>query len=157
MPNPRAPMSNPRAGGNSAIQLPPQPRTVSYYDDKGQIRLDLLDGEAQKLAEELARTELKSTQLRRYYHEVVNLQRRLDQLAAGSSREQAFECLRADFKLLKAKAHYANRRSKNMFPDRLLQFFVDHTHAVKTVQDFDAFCRHFEAVVGFFQYMKRED
>jgi len=150
-------MSNPRAGGNSAIQLPPQPRTVSYYDDEGRIRLDLLDSRAQELAEELARTELKSTQLRRYYHEAVNLQRRLGQLAAGGSREQAFECLRADFKLLKAKAHYANRRDKKMFPDRLLQFFVDHTHAVKTVKDFDAFCRHFEAVVGFFQYMKKEE
>lgn len=157
MPNPRATSGNPQAGGNSGTKAPLAPRAVSYFDDKKQIRPQLLDEEAQAVARELAGTRLAPTQLRRYYHEVVNLQRRLDQLAAGSSREQAFECLRADFKLLKAKAHYANARSQSMFPDPLLQFFVDHTHAVKTVQDFDAFCRHFEAVVGFFQYMKRED
>ena len=157
MPNPRATSGNPQAGGNSGTKAPPAPRAVSYFDDKKQIRPQLLDEEAQAVARELAGTRLAPTQLRRYYHEVVNLQRRLDQLAAGSSREQAFECLRADFKLLKAKAHYANARNPGMFPQPLLQFFVNHTHSVKDVRDFDAFCRHFEAVVGFFQYMKKEE
>lgn len=150
----RSPM--PRQGGQKPSGQPRsdvQPRPVVYFDGRS-VRPALLDEEARKLAKEISG--VKTTQLRRFYNSVVQLQRRLDQLAekqpGSNGREAAFEQLRAEFKLLKARAHYAHARSEKMFPKPLLQFFVDHSHAVKTVRDFDAFCQHFQAVVGFHQY-----
>ncbi|MDW8130338.1 MAG: type III-A CRISPR-associated protein Csm2 [Bryobacterales bacterium] len=137
-----------------------QPQKVVYFGSDGQIRPELLDGEAREVARALA-GKVNKTQLRRYYHDVMNLQRRLslmaEQLRGSDRRQQAFARLRADFMMLKAKAHYANGRSRTTFPDELLQFFVNHTHAVKTVDDFDAFCRHFQAVVAFHEYFGKEE
>lgn len=155
MPAPNHPPAPRQAGQKSSGQARAdvQPRPVVYFDGRS-VRPELLDEEARKLAKEIS--SVKTTQLRRFYNSVVQLQRRLDQLAekqpGPNAREAAFEQLRAEFKLLKARAHYAHARSKQMFPSRLLQFFVDHTHAVKTARDFDAFCQHFQAVVGFHQY-----
>lgn len=153
-PGPQSGRANP-GGGGSPGPHPLNPQAVQYYTPDGAIRPELLDAEADNFAQELVKTKkLTTTQLRRYYNEVINLQRRLDEMTAGGSREQAFERLRADFKLLKAKAYYAYGRNKEIFPKELLQFFVNHTHAVRTVRDFDAFCRHFQAVVGFHKYYK---
>lgn len=155
MPGPNHPPAPKQGGQKSSGQARAdvQPRPVEYFKGRS-VRPELLDEEARKLAKEISG--VKTTQLRRFYNNVVQLQRRLDQLAENqadpNAREQAFDRLRAEFKLLKARAHYAYARSEKMFPKPLLQFFVDHTHAVKTVRDFDAFCQHFQAVVGFHQY-----
>lgn len=142
---------NPGGGGASRPDV--QPRPMSYFDGQS-VRPELLDEEAREFAKRIR--DVKTTQLRRFYNSIVQLQRRLDQLAENqpgpNAREAAFERVRAEFKLLKARAHYANARSQRMFPNELLQFFVDHTHAVRTARDFDAFCQHFQAVVGFHQY-----
>lgn len=157
-PTPRTPGArvNPQNQGRTEVQ--PQP--VQYFGQDRQIRPQLLDDEARDFARKLA-GKVNKTQLRRYYNEVVNFQRRLDlmaeQLQGPDRRQQAFARLRADFLMLKAKAHYANGRSKRTFPDELLQFFVNHTHAVKNVNDFDAFCRHFQAVVAFHEYFGKEE
>ncbi len=134
-----------------------EPREWAYFEGEGEaasIRPQLLDEEAKELAQQLK--DMAKTQLRRYYNEVLNLQRRLDvtseKLGGPQHREDAFRKLRIDFLMLKAKAHYAHARSKKIFPRPLLEFFVNHTHSVKTARDFDAFCRHFQAVVAFHQY-----
>ena len=55
--------------------------------------------------------------------------------------------------MLKAKAVYANGRDRgHTFPNEMLQFVVSHVHGVKTARDFDAFCRHFQAVVAFHKF-----
>jgi CRISPR-associated protein Csm2 len=156
MPNPdrRPAGSQGRPNAGSKQSRPDvQPREIKYFEGSS-VRPELLDEEAREFAEQIR--SVKTTQLRRFYNSVVQLQRRLDQLAeqrpGPQAREDAFERLRAEFKLLKARAHYAHARSERMFPEALLQFFVDHTHAVKTARDFDAFCQHFQAVVGFHQY-----
>ncbi len=160
MPNPR-PQSQ-SAGPNPQAQRRADltPQSVAYFGADGQIRLELLDGEARAFAQKLA-GKINKTQLRRYYNEVVHLQRRLDlmaeQIQGPDPRQEAFDRLRAEFVMLKAKAHYANGRSRRVFPDELLQFFVNHTHAVKNVRDFDAFCRHFQAVVAFHEYYGKEE
>lgn len=157
-PNPKGPAagSKPQPQGRTDVQ----PQSVTYFDAKQQLRPELLDDEAREFARRLA-GKINKTQLRRYYNEVVNLQRRLDlmaeQIQGANRREQAFARLRAEFKMLKAKAHYANGRSKKTFPDELLQFFVNHTHAVNSAREFDAFCRHFQAVVAFHEYYGKEE
>lgn len=160
MVNPQAKKPANQAKGPKEQRPDIKPQPVTYFGAEGQIRPELLDGEAREFAKTLA-GKINKTQLRRYYNDVVNLQRRLELLAqriqAPDSREQAFNRLRAEFKMLKAKAHYANGRSKKTFPDELLQFFVNHTHAVNTARDFDAFCRHFQAVVAFHEYYGKEE
>lgn len=153
--NPANPQNRPRE------QRPDvQPQPVIYFDNTGQIRPELLDVEAREFAKQLA-GKINKTQLRRYYNDVVHLQRRLDLMAqqgqGPQAREEAFARLRADFKMLKVKAHYANGRSKSTFPDELLRFFVNHTHQVNSARDFDAFFRHFQAVVAFHEYYGKEE
>jgi CRISPR type III-A-associated protein Csm2 len=148
---------NQHSGSGNQARPDVTPNGVTYFDGAG-IRPALLDEEARQLAVDIRN--VKKTQLRRYYNGVIQLRRRLEQLAQNETgpdaREKAFERLRAEFKLFKARAHYAHARDGRMFPQRLLQFFVDHTDAVKTVRDFDAFCQHFQAVVGFHQYYGRD-
>jgi CRISPR-associated protein Csm2 len=135
----------------------PQPKEVRYFTKEGNLSASLLEQEAEQTAKALQR--MKSSQLRRFYDDVVSLRRRLD-LEAGAGqggRDAAFDMLRAEFKMLKAKAAYANRRDEGKtFPDEMLQFVVNHVHAVKTARDFEAFCRHFQAVVAFHKYFAKE-
>lgn len=139
-------------GGNPAMAIP-QPKPVRYYTEQGNLNATLLEQEAEETAKALQR--MKASQLRRFYDDVVSLRRRLD-LEAGAGdggREAAFETLRAEFKMLKAKAVYANGRDRGRtFPNEMLQFVVSHVHAVKTARDFEAFCRHFQAVVAFHKF-----
>ncbi len=147
-------------GGGGRSQPPariPEPRPVTYFVD-GRPNPRLMDDDAQQLGEALANEDnLKPSQLRRYYDDVLTLRSRLDALARkpGPAREQAFALLRADFKMLKAKAAYAYGRQ--LIRDRLLRFFVDHVHSVQTANDFDVFCRHFQAVVAFHKFYKPKD
>jgi CRISPR-associated protein Csm2 len=133
----------------------PQARDVVYYEGE-KLRPELLDTEAESWARDLH--QVAPSQLRRFYDDVTNLRQRL--LAATRSRglspEQAFEELRADFKMLKAKAVYAHGRSDKTFPHELLQFFIDHVHSVATARDFDAFCKHFQAVLAFHKFYGKE-
>ena len=125
----------------------PMPRPINYFRD-GKLLPELLDREAERVARQLDR--VSTSQLRRFYEDVLNLRRRL-------AAEHAWEALRADFKMLKAKAVYANGRSERTFPREFLQFFIDHVEAVKTARDFEAFCKHFQAVVAFHKFYGRED
>lgn len=141
-------------GGPSQTSRTPDP--VQYYKD-GLLKIDLVDKEAEDVADELADAGLENTQLRRYYENVLALKRRLEHESANNGngdRDQVFARLRPEFKLMRAKAHYANARDRRTFPDRFLKFFESHTRSVQTVKDFDAFCKHFEAVVAFHRYKK---
>lgn len=128
--------------------LPP----VKYFDEKGKLRPELLDEEAMQVGEALARAELESAQLRRFYGDVLSLRRRFEIRSAGvplSQRADVFADILPEFRLLRAKAFYANKRSKKILPDEMKNFIQRHVDAVKSWQDFLAFCRHFEAVVAF--------
>jgi len=145
------------SGGNREPNRIPEPKMITYFID-GKPNPKLMDEDADRLGEELARQDnLKPSQLRRYYDDVLTLRSRLDAIARkpGQEREQAFSLLRADFKMLKAKAAYAYGRQ--LIKDRLLQFFVNHVYSVKSADDFDMFCRHFQAVVAFHKFYKPKD
>ncbi len=135
-----------RPSGNQPSQMPtiPKPEKVEYLRND-HLREELVDVEAQNWAERFK--DVKPTQLRRFYEHVLALKRRLDE---SPNPQQLFEAIRAEFKMLKAKAVYTAGRNNKLQP--LLQFFVNHTAAVKTLKDFEAFLKHFEAVVAFHKF-----
>jgi CRISPR-associated protein Csm2 len=135
---------------NDARQLP-QPQRVQYFDSEGRLRPALVDEEAEEWARKFAG--IKASQLRRFYETVLSLKRRLE--LAAESGDAGFDRLRAEFKMLRAKAVYTQGRAASR--DRvaftnLLQFFTNHTAAVRDARDFAAFCQHFQAVMAFHKF-----
>ena len=129
----------------------PTPQTVAYFQPDGSLVSALMDSQAEDLAQRLS--QVTTTQLRRFYDDVLTLRQRLAaEQRQGRDKEAVFNDLRADFKMLKAKAVYAHGRSEKTMPRPLLQFFIDHVAAVNSARDFEAFCKHFQAVVAFHKF-----
>ncbi|MGQ9634952.1 MAG: type III-A CRISPR-associated protein Csm2 [Bryobacteraceae bacterium] len=129
---------------------------MKYYEN-GKLRPALLDEEAMQVGKLLARSGLRSAQLRRFYGDVLALRRRFESASAGTpieERESVFQEILPEFRLLKAKAFYANKRK--ILPMEMKNFLERHVRAVKTWEDFHAFCRHFEAVVAFHYAFAKE-
>jgi CRISPR-associated protein Csm2 len=129
----------------------PRPEPQKYFDEKGILRVALVDEEAEKIAKECR--EVSNTQIRRFYSQVMNFRRRIE-LAQESQQitaEQAFEKIKPEIRMLKAKAVYTKQRPGSKMPEVLLRFFINHT-AVNTWREFEAFCKHFEAVVAFHRF-----
>jgi len=115
-----------------------------YYKDVENeiIREELLDSKAQELAEsfklsEPKRTPLSQTQLRRFFNDLKNLEKRLDQ--------SSFERMKPLIKMVKSKVVY----SREKIPSTFENFMNKSISAIQTENDFRAFMLHFEAVVGF--------
>lgn len=129
----------------------PTPQPVIYFQQDGSLVPTLMDSQAEDLAQQLSR--VTTTQLRRFYDDVLTLRQRLAaEQRQGRDKEAVFNDLRADFKMLKAKAVYAHGRSEKTMPRPLLQFFIDHVAAVNNAREFEAFCKHFQAVVAFHKF-----
>jgi len=144
------------AGGRTreieeALRPPAQP-PVYFAPNSGAVRAELLDGEAQRTARELA--PIPASQLRRFYAEATALKRRLE-LATTSIPDDEVQ---AQMALLKAKAAYTCRR-QDRYPIELVRFFARHAAAVKGKDDFQrGFQPHFEAVMAYhrvFEIKKR--
>jgi CRISPR-associated protein Csm2 len=132
----------------------PNQQRVQYFRSDGLPDADMVDQKAEEQARKLG--QVATSQLRRFYEDVTVLKRRIDQAAnEGQPREKVFERFRADFKMLRAKAYYAHGRNKRVFPVEFLEFFEQHVLSVRTVQEFDAFCQHFQAVVAFHKFYAR--
>jgi CRISPR type III-A-associated protein Csm2 len=124
--------------------LVPTNQRISYLRkvaDRTAIEPRLIDEDAQQIAKQLSKEGLETTQLRRFYEPVVGLRQRA--LAGRVS----FEDIKAELLMLKARAAYAWKR-KNV-PESLVRFFTEHAHWVGNLDEFKAFCRHFEAAVAY--------
>ncbi len=144
-------------GAQAAGQQNRPVEKVKYFDDKGNLRVELVDREAEEQARGLK--DVRTSQLRRYYEDVLGLRRRLEYELAnrtGVDEEAGFAALRPEFKMLRAKAYYANKRSAKVFPEEFKQFFERHVQSVETAKQFRAFCKHFEAVVAFHKVYAKE-
>ena len=139
-------------GGHSPeLKSLPAPRPVTYFQPDGALAPALMDSQAEDLAQQL--NQVTTTQLRRFYDDVLTLRQRLAaEQRQGHDKEAVFNELRADFKMLKAKAVYAHGRSEKTCPRPLLQFFIEHVAAVNNARQFEAFCKHFQAVVAFHKF-----
>ncbi len=130
---------------------------IQYFDKDGNIRAELLDGEAKKIAESFIRRipdnrrggtrvdqrqSLTAAQLRRFYGDFKQLQKK--------ASAQGFGKVRPLIKMAKSKAAYAANPGNPKIPETFRKFITDNVDAIHEEKDFDAFMLHFEAVVGFF-------
>ena len=127
-----------------------------YLDDEGRLKLELIEDEADKIGELLARgginkeiryEKLSSSQLRRFYNEVKALDAKID-------KDNFHENL-PFILMLKAKANYAYRgggRQKKI-PESFKDFIIKNVEVVSRERNFESFKKFtifFETVVGYF-------
>jgi CRISPR-associated protein Csm2 len=58
--------------------------------------------------------------------------------------------------MLKSRVVYAAGRLGKDMPGAFVQFVINHVAWVESVEDFEAFLSHFEAVVGFHRYLNEK-
>lgn len=126
-----------------------------YYEN-GVLRPELLDTHAKVLGERFAREKdhkVKSTQMRRFYGDVKELETRIERESKGaeifeSNEPQKLAPYLALIRLLKSKAAYAAGRKtvSRAFED----FIAKSVDQIKTPKDFRAFVLFFEAIVGYY-------
>ena len=126
-----------------------------YYDDAGNLRAGLLDSEAQAAAETFVcthdrRNKLNANQLRRFYNECKNLEKKYTFLQQKNKDEDsAFLQVLPLIKMLKAKVSYASNPSNPKIPKTFSAWLNAAIDGVKDAKDFEAFLLSFEAVVGY--------
>lgn len=130
---------------------------MSYFDQNNIIKAELLDTEAKKTAESFVtykfdnwtkaqtvddRKSLSSAQLRRFFNEFRQLEKRV--------HVDGFQRVKPLIKMVKSKASYAaNPKNQKIVPD-FKEFLIKNVDKIETEKDFEAFMLHFEAVVGFY-------
>ena len=122
---------------------------IRFKNDAGKIDADLFDKTAREAAKEVARVKSehnKSTQLRRFYDELVMWEEKVRQ------NEEKFEEYLPFIRMLKAKAAYAEGRKlvDGAFVD-LLDQMID---AIQNVDDLRTAKLFFEAFIGFYKLEK---
>jgi CRISPR-associated protein Csm2 len=152
-PQNRNPNSSPHSGGggggsyrppNQAQPLPAfQP--AEYFADKkaGRLRPELLCEDAETTAKKLNEEKLPNAQLRKFFGEVRHLEKMVS--------TQGFDVVRPLVRMLAAKAHYSLGREK--IKPSFCAFLSGHAKKIQDADDFAAFVKHFEAIVGFHYYL----
>lgn len=134
-------------GGGHGGERRPLPPIV--FEENGKLKADLFDKQAHEAAKAVAdcRREMnKSTQLRRFYDELVMWQERCEQ-SPGK-----FDDYLPMIRMLKAKAAYARgRKLVDAKFERLLGQIVDHATSVESLRHSRLF---FEAFLGFYKQEK---
>lgn len=129
---------------------------ASYFDDKGNIRPDLVTKEAEQAAEKFYefnprnnkvddRKSLKNAQLRRFYGEFKRLESELGH--SDDAAEVRFAGVLPRIKMAAAKVTYAQARG--VVPTSFVNWMTEHVRQINSIKDFKAFLLHFEAVVGY--------
>ncbi len=136
------------------------PEKVAYFADaeRRAIRPELLDGNAHEIAKRMC--DIPASQLRRFFGSVMELKRRLE--VDGKLRRNS-EVIQAEMAFLKASAAYAAKRLNydqdkgwQGDPLELVSFAARHRNSVDDARDFEAFARHFEAVIAFHKLYAKE-
>ena len=137
---------------------------MEYFNEKGNIRSELLDEEAKALADSLmipqkerdgsvrrnrqgkalpdAKKTLNSAQLRKFYNDFKQLEKKV--------AKQDFEKVKPLIKMVKSKASYASNPSNQKIPPQFKQFLINNVDSINSKEEFEAFMLYFEAVVGFY-------
>jgi len=122
----------------------------------------LLDQEAQQIAESFVRvhdrrSKLNANQLRRFYNECKNLEKRFSftrqkqtaELDSAAASHAAFLQVLPLIKMLKAKVSYAANPSNPKIPKSFSDWLNSSIDNIENEKDFEAFLLSFEAVVGY--------
>ena len=128
-----------------------------YYDDAGCLNAGLLDTQAQQLAESFVltndrRNKLNANQLRRFYNECKNLEKKFSfarQKQTGEASHAAFLQVLPLIKMVKAKVSYAANPSNPKIPRTFSEWLNRSIDGIEDERDFEAFLLSFEAVVGY--------
>lgn len=114
--------------------------------DPARPEAELYDTLAEQQAEKYKEQEISSSQLRKFFGEVKDLYRRLQQDPERWDRE-----IKPRFKKLRSMAMYLcpPERSKQKIPERFRDFIMACVERVQTKDEFCKFVLHFEALVGF--------
>ena len=126
---------------------------MGYYDQSGNIKVELLDEKALSLAESFVvrdsrsqrlvfKKTLSSAQLRRFFSEFRQLEKKV--------KVMDFNRVKPLIKMVKSKASYAANPSNPKIPVSFKNFLIKNIDEINEEKDFEAFMLHFEAVVGFF-------
>lgn len=134
---------------------------MSYFDENGIIKENLLDTDAKKTAESFVaykfdnwtktqivddRNSLSSAQLRKFFNEFRQLEKRV--------HADGFQKVKPIIKMVKSKASYAaNPKRNGKIVPAFKDFLINNLNQIDTEKDFEAFMLHFEAVVGFYYGM----
>ncbi len=111
----------------------------SYFDENEELRAELYGDEAQKWAKYMK--DVNTSQIRRFYAQIIADKRKFELKNSESSN-----AARLAMAVLKANTAYAGARDKK---NKVLADFADHNaKLVKSIKDFMAFCRHFEAIIA---------
>lgn len=117
-----------------------------FLDDDGYIRPELLDSEAQAIADQLKSKKITTHQVRKFYDEVKKYKGLLD-------KNESYKKIKPLIIMLKSKAKYAATKKKEM---RIFYEFIKQSiDNIKTggedieKKKFNAFCLFFEAIYGF--------
>lgn len=156
--NPRHQKAQPRNAPkeNSAHTSVPQPHSMKYYLDEQKERLNpkLVDEKALEWAQQFG-SDLKSSQLRRFYDEYKAIERRILTGESVQAQEANLQRDLALIRMFKAKALYAQKR--RVSPPSFSQFIYDHVESIQDIKDLKAFSRIFEAVVAFHRYFAEDN
>ncbi len=127
-------------------------RPSRYFGDDGKTpRADLFDNEAREEARAWVGSDIKTSQVRRFFGQVMADKRQLELKGVGAQDEEA----QVAMALLKASTAYTAAREKNRKP--LAEFAHHHAGLVKSIPEFKAFARHFEAVVAWHRVFEEEN
>jgi CRISPR type III-A-associated protein Csm2 len=130
--------------------------SVQYFKDaeKTIMNPELLDKTAREKAKQFFDTDnrgrtiyVSSHQLRKFYNEVKNLEKKL--------KVNDWDIIYPMVKMIKSKIAYATSDSKIKNTERKLyrkfkDFLVEGIDSIQDQKDFHAFCKYFEAVVGYY-------
>ena len=133
---------NNASGGGARAGVRPESYTVET-DDGPELRAELVDEEAR---EEARRCEgVSDSQMRRFFGAAKAEQ-------TGMTTDNHAKVAMA---LLKAKAHYAaGRPGGNKV---LAELFGHHARLVSTRAQFEQFMQHFEAVIAYHKFFRKQD
>ena len=133
---------------------------MSYYNEKGAVKPELFSSTAEQVAKNLVRKksqkltgrgdfEIGNTQMRRFFDDIKAIQRYLFQFQE-KEREEHFRQKLPQIMMMKAKVTYA--RGRDAVTDEFKNFIEENISSIKSLQDFNVFCKFFEAVYGYFYF-----
>ncbi len=117
---------------------------AGYFDDKGQVRREIIDPLAVDVAKILGNQGMKAHQLRRFFSAARRIEARL--------RIKQFEAVKIDIDDLKAQVAY--QVGRELVPNEFKQFIDRNAQlAGQDVKNFrQGYLRHFQSVVAYFVY-----
>ena len=119
-----------------------------YFTEDGGVKEDLFSEDAKLIAESF-KGEMRNSQLRKFYDEILK-RKLIIELKKEHEREDEFKRQLPYIKMMIAKVYYALKR--RTVGQNFKRFIEDNIGKVKTLKEFLVFCDLFEAVVAYSKY-----